>query len=140
MNVYFNLQRAHEEIEHLNVEIRRLRTSVYDEHWDYHRAIGGLIMTDPPLAAELSRQWQYCERINAVHLQQLNKIEQLPSFTGKKGSGLAMWFTRGSDHTVREAENALVAFMQGLNVFDDDGEDEIEESEKFVDFVEGVNE
>ena len=63
MNLYFGLERVKEEVLWLNVEIRCLLTFMCDDHIDYHHAIQSLIIVDPPLASELSKQWQHCNQV-----------------------------------------------------------------------------
>ncbi len=53
MNLYFGIKRAHEEIERLNIEIKRLLTFMLDDHADFYRAVGQTIIVDPHLAGKL---------------------------------------------------------------------------------------
>jgi hypothetical protein len=85
--LYFNTVRAREEILRCNVEIRRLLTSMYDEHTDYWRAISASIVTDPPLAHELSLRWAERDGVNRCIVQRLKQISQLPGFTGDLSLG-----------------------------------------------------
>ena len=50
MNLYFGIKRAHEEIERLNVEIKRLLTFMLDDHSDFYIAVGQTVITDCYLA------------------------------------------------------------------------------------------
>ncbi|KAG1787745.1 uncharacterized protein HD556DRAFT_1210796, partial [Suillus plorans] len=77
---YFKLQRAREEVQHLNIEVQRLRTAIHDEEIKTNATIDQLIVTNPPLAVELRRQWQARAAVNAVHLYRLNRIESQPAF------------------------------------------------------------
>lgn len=82
MNLYFGIKRAHEEIDRLNVEIKRLLTFMVDDHIDFYHAVGRTVMEDPFLAAELSREY---EKRNELHFQlarRLGKVGQLDGFTG----------------------------------------------------------
>ncbi|KAG1749166.1 uncharacterized protein EDB91DRAFT_1235645 [Suillus paluster] len=85
---YFKLQRAHEEIQHLNIEVRHLHTAIHDEQIKTDATIDELLVTNPPLAAELRRRWQARAAINAVHLYQLCRIKSLPAFSGRRGIGV----------------------------------------------------
>ncbi|OBZ65166.1 hypothetical protein A0H81_14855 [Grifola frondosa] len=87
MNTYFNVKRAREEIECLNVEIPRLFTFILDEHADFYEAISRTCVMNLALAHELSLRWQYWDRINGKIMELLHKTSQLPGFTGQLQSG-----------------------------------------------------
>ncbi|KAG2121294.1 hypothetical protein DEU56DRAFT_701963, partial [Suillus clintonianus] len=55
---YFKLQRAHEKIQCLDIEVRRLRMAIHAEKIKTNTTIEQLLATNPPLAVELRRQWQ----------------------------------------------------------------------------------
>ncbi|KAG1900180.1 uncharacterized protein F5891DRAFT_1128625 [Suillus fuscotomentosus] len=82
---YFKLLRAREEITRLNVEIRRLRTAIYDEELQATAVIRDLSGSDPLLASELKRQWRSRAAINAVHVYRLDQIGSLTGFSGVRG-------------------------------------------------------
>ncbi|TFY75474.1 hypothetical protein EWM64_g8539 [Hericium alpestre] len=83
VNKLFKAMRACEEIERLNVELRRLRTFIFSEDTAYLDAItvqqqsGNYL-----LSAEIKAQYRTRHRINNMHHITLNAIEQLPGFTG----------------------------------------------------------
>jgi hypothetical protein len=85
---YFKLRRAHEEIERLNVEVRRLRTSIHDEELRATAVINELSVSDPLLSLELQRQWRLRAGVNAVHAFRLDQIELQPGFSGTRGIGV----------------------------------------------------
>ncbi|KAH9831718.1 uncharacterized protein C8Q71DRAFT_798813 [Rhodofomes roseus] len=87
-NLHFNIKRAREEIERLNVEIRRLLTSMYDEHVDYHLAVQQASVSAPYLAHELRERWQYRNSIHARIAARLHQTSQLPRFSGTLTTGL----------------------------------------------------
>jgi hypothetical protein len=82
MNLHFGLKQAKTEIERLNVEIRRLLTFMYDDHVDFFCAIQRCIITDPPLAHELSLQWEYRNAINEANFRRLQQTARLDGFSG----------------------------------------------------------
>ncbi|OCH84196.1 hypothetical protein OBBRIDRAFT_430611, partial [Obba rivulosa] len=82
MNLYFNVKRAQEELERLNVEVRRLFTFLIDEHANFWHAIGGTLITDPVLARELQARWLYRDRINEKIAYRLFEMSQLAGFLG----------------------------------------------------------
>ena len=84
--IYFKLCRAKEELDRLNIEIRRLRTFIQHENTDLDIVITKLTTTAPLVAQELKHQRILRSSVNAEHIRRLNLIEQLPGFTGVKGS------------------------------------------------------
>ncbi|OBZ74171.1 hypothetical protein A0H81_06337 [Grifola frondosa] len=87
MNTYFNVKRAREEIERLNVEISRLFTAMLDEHADFQRGISESRASNPALAHELLLRWRYRDRLNGKVAEWLYKTSQLPGFTGNVQNG-----------------------------------------------------
>ncbi|KAG1765193.1 hypothetical protein EV702DRAFT_943802, partial [Suillus placidus] len=85
---YFKLCCAREELTRLNVEIRRLRTTIHSEQVQTTAVIEDLCLSDPKLADELQRRWHSRAAINAVHLYRLDHIECLPGFSGVRGVGI----------------------------------------------------
>uniref|UniRef100_A0A8H8CMU1 Uncharacterized protein n=1 Tax=Psilocybe cubensis TaxID=181762 RepID=A0A8H8CMU1_PSICU len=81
-NFYFRIKRARKEIVHLNVEITRLLTFLYNTHVDYQRAICNNNVTDLPLASYLSREWNRQNRIAEEIVNQLVQTSRLHGFTG----------------------------------------------------------
>ncbi|KAF7976603.1 hypothetical protein HWV62_6100 [Athelia sp. TMB] len=84
---YFKLLRAHEEIGRVNVEARRLRTAIRDEHMLYEERIIYLRTADALLAAELEARYATRRRVNALHSHKLDRLEALSGFTGIRGAG-----------------------------------------------------
>lgn len=89
-NKFFKLRRAHEEVERLNIEVRRLRTAIHAEELQTSAVIDNLLLSDPRLAAELQRQWRLRAGVNAVHRYRLDRIESLAGFSGIRGIGVRM--------------------------------------------------
>ena len=87
MNLYFGLERAKEEVLWLNVEIWRLLTFMRDDHVDYYYAIQSLIIVDPPLALELSKQWQHRNQVHENIFRRLQQTAGLPGFSGELAPG-----------------------------------------------------
>ncbi|KAG1864583.1 hypothetical protein C8R48DRAFT_552209, partial [Suillus tomentosus] len=79
---YFKIQRAHEEIKRLNVEICRLHTAIHDEELAVNTTIDTLLASNQPVGLELQRQWRRCAAINAVHIFRLDQIASQPNFSG----------------------------------------------------------
>lgn len=111
---YFKLLRAHEEITRVNIEARRLRTAIRDEHLLYETHITCLKVSDTLLAAELQARYATRRRVNVLHSRKLDKLEALSGFTGIRGAG-----TRCGAQALQEEEGtggdsedaAMRAFM-----------------------------
>ncbi|KAI6013624.1 hypothetical protein BKA83DRAFT_4473946 [Pisolithus microcarpus] len=90
INTYFKLCRAEEEVVRLNVEIRHVVTYLVDED-RYLRACEGLYEdTNPMLAYQISRYRTIRSRFTPLHLRSLEKISQLPGFSGTLAPGISM--------------------------------------------------
>ena len=97
---YFKLCRAKEELERLDIEIQRLQSFIQHEGADLDAVVAKLTMTAPLLAQELQRHRILRSSINDIHIRRLNAIEQLPGFTGIRGSIGQRKGRVGSDGTV----------------------------------------
>lgn len=87
MNILFDMKRAHEEIDRLNVEIPRLLTYMYDDHVDHYSAVSRLLFVDPALAHELSLRWMLNDRVHGQIAVRLRQTARLPGFSGTVTSG-----------------------------------------------------
>lgn len=84
---YFKILRAREEIKRVNIEMRRLWTSIRDVHIMYERHIRRLKDTDPLLALEIQACYDWRARVDWAHALRLNDIKALAGFTGVRGPG-----------------------------------------------------
>ncbi|KAJ8082799.1 hypothetical protein PM082_008655 [Marasmius tenuissimus] len=82
MQLHFGILRAREEIDRLNVEIKRLVTFMLDDHADYHHAIISTRDSNPDLASELVRQQTHRLAIHARIAERLLSTSKLNGFTG----------------------------------------------------------
>ena len=82
MDWYFKKCRAVEEIQRLNIEIQRLLTYIQDEDQHLHRCEEHMKLINVPLAHQIAIRRNTRARFNALHLQRLYSISQLPAFTG----------------------------------------------------------
>ncbi|KAG2116141.1 hypothetical protein DEU56DRAFT_748433 [Suillus clintonianus] len=87
---YFKLQRAREEIQCLDIEVRHLCTAIHDEKIKTNTTKEQLLVANPPLAVELRRRWQARAAINTIHLYQLNQLESQLGFSGRRGVGVQL--------------------------------------------------
>ncbi|KAH7918250.1 hypothetical protein BV22DRAFT_1024902 [Leucogyrophana mollusca] len=82
MDLYFKMLRAKEEIQRLNVEVRRLVTYLRDEDHYLRACESQLREQHPALAHQISIRHRICSRFTAHHLRRLNDIAALPGFSG----------------------------------------------------------
>ncbi|RDB19588.1 hypothetical protein Hypma_013286 [Hypsizygus marmoreus] len=138
---YFKLCRAREEIVCLNVEIRRLRTSIQDEATHFETTASLLAMSNPPLCAELRRKSSLRAAINAIHIRRLDAIERQPYFTGLRGVGIRLGSSESlavSGHQDTGCDDSLA--MDGENSIAENDNDEVgddgdRELERITEFV-----
>lgn len=90
-NKLFKVVRAEEELDRLNVEMRRLRTWLYVEEKTYRDVITALTAQGQVLlAAEVRQRYDRRQAVNNNHHSILNVIEKLAGFTGQTGLGTPM--------------------------------------------------
>jgi hypothetical protein len=97
---HFKLLRAREEIVRLNVEIRRLRTSIHDEKLHVANVLVELATTDPPLQAALQHWWNLRAAVNNRIVERLDAIERMAGYSGQQGVGVR----RGRAAVTREGQ------------------------------------
>ncbi|TFK46595.1 hypothetical protein OE88DRAFT_1638090, partial [Heliocybe sulcata] len=135
---YLQLQRAHEEIERLNAEMRRLRTAVRDEEHETQCVLRKLSestsRSDNLLALEVERRWAMRSAINAVHTQRLDRIKRWAGFTGRRGAGRRLGSVLPGECVGAAAEQDEIAEdIPEHNI--EDEEEVAQQLEGMVDFV-----
>lgn len=98
MDQYFKMKQAEEEIECLNVEVRRVRTWIRDDEELHRRTIDSLTTSDPALATELRRRLRLLSSTNLIILAKLDHTESLNGFTGQRGCGMGEFSLRVDPH------------------------------------------
>lgn len=82
MDQYYKLQRAHEEIRRLNIEIQRLATYIRDEDIDLRAQEASIRLTDARLAHQVGVFRRVRGRFRQIHKGRLEEIQGLKGFTG----------------------------------------------------------
>jgi len=82
MDTYFKLLRAREEIDRLNVEIRRVATHLHDEDQNLRTCEETSRLTDPALAHQIQVHHMLRGRFKAHHEYCLQGINKMSGFTG----------------------------------------------------------
>ncbi|KAF7351475.1 hypothetical protein MSAN_01579700 [Mycena sanguinolenta] len=143
MDRYFKILRAKEEIQRLNIEIKRVVTWIEDEDWFLRRKEAEYKDLNPPLAVQISRYRQRRARSDYNHMQRFWALAKTPGFTGSVVPGVsverqqARHAERASrPQTSREMEMEVVDERERWNSSqegeweDDDDEGEEAEQEK----------
>ena len=84
---FYHYLRAKEEIDCLNIKVRRLQSFIADEGKDVSKAIRRLLVGQPGLANVLRDWWKKRSAVNAIHIDWIDKIKALPYFSGVCRSG-----------------------------------------------------
>ena len=79
---YFKLLRAQEEINWLNVEVRRLQAWVDNETTEIERIATEISAQSPLLSAELHALFHHQQRVNNQHQLRLQRIYDLEGYSG----------------------------------------------------------
>ncbi|KAG1789326.1 hypothetical protein EV424DRAFT_1476376 [Suillus variegatus] len=82
MDLYFKMCRAREEIQRLNMEVRRLVTYIQDEDKYLRACEDQLKAVSPTLAHQVAIHRNVRGRFNSRHLKRVHEISTLPGFTG----------------------------------------------------------
>lgn len=94
---YFKVQRAHEEITRLNVEIHRLSTWVNNEDEQLKSVADNVIDKNEHLGLELQEWYYRRKRMNDDHRARLRLIFSLPGFIGDETAGIPLGHMDTSD-------------------------------------------
>jgi hypothetical protein len=97
---HFKLERAREEIQRLNVEIRRVVTYMRDEDKFLRSKEDDIMLVNPGLARQVKIYRMERGRFNAQHMERFRKLASLPGFTGSIIPGTSTELCRGVDNTM----------------------------------------
>lgn len=137
MDSFFKLERAREEIQRLNIEIRRVLTHMRDEDKFLRYKDSVTRLTDPSLAHQIYIHRMEKGRFMEIHRKRFSKLLRLPGFTGDLSYGVSIDRTlhegSGDDMDVDDGV-AVGAASVALGVADgDEGLDPTGEEEDDVD-------
>jgi hypothetical protein len=120
---YFRIKAAQDEITRLNVEIRRLVSSIADEQSDVQNAIRSTNQTDRPLALHIEAEWSLRQAYNEEHLMQILKLAKKDGFSGIISPGCRTGRMRTDDQPQlldqREAEEDVTEEVGELSEDDE---------------------
>jgi len=90
MDSFFKLEHAREEIERLNIEIRRVLTHMRDED-NFLRYKESVVQpTDPSLAHQIYIHRMEKGRFTEIHRKRFSQLLRLPGFTGNLSYGVSI--------------------------------------------------
>ncbi|KAK7013207.1 hypothetical protein R3P38DRAFT_2546483 [Favolaschia claudopus] len=132
MDTYFKIERAKEEIERLNVEIRRLVTYIKDEREFLLKKVAELQETDPQLAFFVERYRMERGRFDGVHMERLQAFAKQYGrrFTGTLRPGVRMKEEsggQGNEEVQEDSDVEIVSDDEGDWETDEEDEEEMEE-------------
>ena len=81
---FFKLERSHEEIHRLNIEIRRLHVHIFQCEMKMQEVIDRLEKDDPDLAVQMKKRQSISRARNIVHLRRLEAVEGWEEFSGNR--------------------------------------------------------
>lgn len=126
----------------LNVEVRRLATSICDEEEHFAQVIASTKLTNPLLSTELHDVMARRVRVNDVHRRRIALIHALPSFNGDKTLGRRMG--QSGEVTVvtsdSEMTDGTVTHVPAVDEGDVDMPDDVEriEDDEVVDELDNI--
>ncbi|KIM86138.1 hypothetical protein PILCRDRAFT_5198 [Piloderma croceum F 1598] len=121
---HLKYERALEERERLNLEVRRLATWVRDEEHDFTCNITRVGLLRPHLAAEMGEIRDRRVHINNEHRKCIARIQALPSFSGISSLGTRIGRTNTDMDIDSLNDEAADGTGGGDEELDDDGLDE----------------
>ena len=97
---HFKLERAREEIQRLNVEIRRVVTYIQDEDAFFCLREAEVRQVNPGLVRQVKIHQREKGRFNKQHMCRFRKLASLPGFTGSIKPGISVGSGGGVDNTM----------------------------------------
>jgi hypothetical protein len=133
MKLHQKVKRADEEIQRLNVEMRRLYTSIIDEHTLFTR-VEAMLESEHRIGVlgalrEFSGRRR---RINRVLLAQLQEITRLKGYSGDKR---LRGFKKGSKGKGSEDDADISSHEDNLDEDESDDEEEVAQVGGVIDFI-----
>ncbi|KAF8336202.1 hypothetical protein F5887DRAFT_1247567 [Amanita rubescens] len=140
IRLHLKIKRAREEIDRLNVEIKRLITFMRDEYENYQIAMkSGDDTVDLLLRSELVERSQYCDKISQQLVKRLIQLSKLSGFSGTlqvgqhttrsiRGETLIQPPWLSSNGTLQEIDSSIGDFLVDRDVVDSSLCDQLIES------------
>jgi len=135
---FMELCRAREEVDRLNIEIKRLQTAMRDKALKYRDVISTTLKTDSPLASELGCCWELHRAIHDLHERRLAQVMSGMGFTGSTELGVQLGKDVPTD--VESMQDSAHDFSEPAAAASYDGlEDSAVAMDMFSEFVDGID-
>ncbi|KAG6835432.1 hypothetical protein H0H93_001533 [Arthromyces matolae] len=129
------IKRAYEEIERLNVEVRRLHTHIIDEHAQFDMLLPTIQKEEPLIYGAAHEFVTYRRRVNAHLLNKILQIHSLPQYSGARVVGVR----KGSSSTARDpAVEKPLTVQQEDSTETDSTEEDHEDDDEVTRQVDGM--
>jgi hypothetical protein len=112
MKLRVRLVRAQEEIDRLNVEVRRLHTAIRDEAILFDKVLADLSTADSPLLGATSAYISRRKTTNHVLLTRIHQVYSLKGFTGVPKTGRRISNTANVDAQHNDAFDGLLVMPE----------------------------
>jgi hypothetical protein len=109
---HFKFERAHEEIQRLNIEIARVVTYIRDEDKFLRSKEADIMLVNPGLAQQVKIHRMERGRFNAQHMERFRKLASLPGFSGSIIPGTSTVLGRDV-HDAMDVDDAAEDSRQG---------------------------
>lgn len=90
MDHYFKIRRAKEEIQRLNIEIKRVATYLRDEYWYLKNCTSQVERFDLNLSYQIQKHAEVRSRFNHHHLRRLDEISRIRGFNASIQPGRSL--------------------------------------------------
>jgi hypothetical protein len=135
------IRRAREEIDRLNIEVRRLHAAIQDESILFRQVRARLQAANNPLLAAVREYTERRERINSQLLVYVFQVYKLDGYTGVKGAGIRFGFIPPDGLARDDAPPDVVDDDEVLDAEVDilEGDEEQEALAHLVEFISAIS-
>ena len=130
MKLSQRVKRAHEEIDHCHIAVRRLYTAIHDEDDDFEKTLSKLQDGDPHIYGAVHDFITYRRQVNNVLLARLTLLTNSPDYSGDCSRGVRVGSgggPGGSERSLADDVRMLDSLDQDNVNSSDDGNDNDEE-------------
>jgi hypothetical protein len=139
MDQFFKIKHAKEEIERLNIEIRRIITFIRDEE-DFLRSMEARLREEnPEVSYQLLLRRHRFELANTEHLRRLEKLRSVAGLTGSLSPGIAQEHIAGGLMSlVQHTEDSSKSILSDLDGEAAEAQEEEEEDQREIELGEDI--
>jgi len=129
MDLYYKISRAQEEIDQLDVEVRRVATYIHDEDCYLDYMENKVHVSDPHIAHQIRLHWLIQGRFHSYHHRRLSDIARLPGFSGTVEPGISESTEEGESASIWQILK-LADYEQDDPMQGDDGPEDQQEADE----------